>query len=438
MIYHVLASLVAFVFPSFYRRVQIRNATALKTPAPAIIAINHPNAFADPVGLCFIMYPQRFWFLARGDVFKPGLVSWFFDRIGIIPIFRLMDGGKEGLSKNDATYRRVNHHLKKGEKVIVFAEGLCIMERRLRPLKKGVARMVFGAYEELQNPDLLVIPVGVNYSQPDRFGSTLFYNVGEPLRVHDFLKERDPNNARAQKSFLELLEPRLKALITHIENPRYDELVLQAEELFKLEDIRRRRKDPRDLGNEFDSLQHITHTINLAAKSNPEALEQFREKSAAYFRELKLNGLRDWLVREHMKEEPSPIKLLLRSLLLLIGLPYFVFSWLLNILPHALSEHFTKKLVRTKEFYASFFIAFSLVFHLFYYLSIGILAMYVGPAYLPVFLFMLVLMLGNLYGLNYIPFYKKTLGLYRIWKKPGLLNALRGLRKELSERFNTL
>ena len=79
MVYSFLATWISFIFPVFYKRLQIRNAHWLKMKAPAIIAINHPNAFADPVGLGFIMYPTRFWYLARGDVFKPGFMSWILD-----------------------------------------------------------------------------------------------------------------------------------------------------------------------------------------------------------------------------------------------------------------------------------------------------------------------------------------------------------------------
>ena len=99
MVYSFLATWISFIFPVFYKRLQIRNAHWLRLKTPAIIAINHPNAFADPVGLGFIMYPTRFWYLARGDVFKPGFMSWILDKIGIIPIYRISEGGKEGLLK---------------------------------------------------------------------------------------------------------------------------------------------------------------------------------------------------------------------------------------------------------------------------------------------------------------------------------------------------
>lgn len=187
MVWHLIKYWISFLLPTFYKRIQGKNIHLLKVSGPAIIAMNHPNAFTDPILFTYVAYPVRTYYLARGDAFKPGLISWILEKIGIVPIFRIQDGGKEGLKKNDEAYRRVNHLLGKNSKIIVFAEGLCVQERRLRPLKKGVARMVFGAYTAIKDDRLMVYPVGVNYSQPDKFRSDLFYNVGEPIHSKIFI-----------------------------------------------------------------------------------------------------------------------------------------------------------------------------------------------------------------------------------------------------------
>jgi 1-acyl-sn-glycerol-3-phosphate acyltransferase len=201
--------------------------------APVIIAMNHPNAFMDPVAFTAVCFPPRLKYMARGDAFKPGPITWLLEQIGIVPIFRIQDGGREGLKKNDDAYRRVNAFLKRRAKVIIFAEGICIQERRLRPLKKGLARMVFGAYEHLGTDELLVVPVGVNYSWPSKFRSNIFYNVGEPIRIKDFIDDYHQNPARAQNALLAHLEPKMKELITHINDPANDEAVFMVEQLCK-------------------------------------------------------------------------------------------------------------------------------------------------------------------------------------------------------------
>lgn len=92
---------------------QVNSIDHLKVKGPVILAMNHPNAFTDAVAFTFIAHPIRTKYLARGDAFKPGLISWILEQIGIVPIFRLQDAGKEGLLKNQSTFRKVNQLLQK-------------------------------------------------------------------------------------------------------------------------------------------------------------------------------------------------------------------------------------------------------------------------------------------------------------------------------------
>src|SRR3954463_11311538 len=100
MIWHFLRYCLTFFFPVFYRRIQGRNLHYLHAPGPAVIAMNHPNAFTDPIMITYLAYPTRLYYMARGDAFKPGFVSWFLSGLGIVPVFRLQDAGREGLKKN--------------------------------------------------------------------------------------------------------------------------------------------------------------------------------------------------------------------------------------------------------------------------------------------------------------------------------------------------
>lgn len=438
MVYSFLATWISFIFPVFYKRLQIRNSHWLKLKAPAIIAINHPNAFADPVGLGFIMYPTRFWYLARGDVFKPGFMSWVLDKIGIIPIYRISEGGKEGLLKNDATYQRVNEHLKNNLKVIVFAEGICIMERRLRPMKKGVSRMVFGALDSLGDKELLVIPVGVNYSQPDKFRSDLFYNVGEPISVKEFLKDKDKHSAKTQKAFLEMLEPKLKALITHIDAPENDALVLQAEELNKREILEARKMDPNDLSQDLEVLQEITEKINRAALQKNAALEDYRQACSAYFLLLQKNKLRDWLIRPKNKYLLNYPMLVFRFLLLVVGAPVFVFGYFCNILPHTLSFSITRKIVKHREFFASFITVVAVILFTLYYFLFFALAWSCADHLWFAFALVALAMLSARFNFIYIPFALKTMGIFRVLNNPKLYKELTTHRKHLKTLFNKL
>ena len=120
MLWHLFKYYLGFVIAAFFKRAQIKNAHYLKVKGPIIIAMKHPNAFMDPVAFSALIYPPKVQYLARGDAFKKGIVKAILQSFGVIPIYRLQDGGKEGLKKNDETYDIVNGLLRTNKKIIIF------------------------------------------------------------------------------------------------------------------------------------------------------------------------------------------------------------------------------------------------------------------------------------------------------------------------------
>lgn len=436
MIWHILRYWVSFLIPTFYKRIQGKNIDQLRVKAPVIIAMNHPNAFMDPVALTYVAYPPRLKYLARGDAFKPGLISWLLERIGIVPIFRIQDGGRDGLKKNDEAYRRVNYLLSKNAKVMVFAEGLCIQERRLRPLKKGVARMVFGAYEHLNHDQLIVVPVGVNYSKPDKFRSTLFYNVGKPIYVRDFIEAYRQNPAKAQNAFLQALEPKMKELITHIENKDNDEVVYFYEDLCKKDLIRERGLNYKNLAEDFEVLHEMTDRVNRAALTNQAVLTEFKEKAGIYFAELRKNGLRDWIINPKQNTQVNPLIFALRCLVLLAGFPVYAFGILGNILPLLASDRLTKKIIRFKEFYASIALGLGIFLFLLTYVFWFIIVYTFSPNVFWPIVTCFGFGLSGWFCLHYHPFALKTFGIARALKNKVLVAALGKKRQDLLSLIN--
>ncbi len=436
MIWHLIKYWASFFIPTFYKRIQGHNVQRLNVKGPVIIAMNHPNAFTDPIAITYVSYPLRVHYMARGDAFKPGIIAWLLEQIGIVPIFRIQDAGKEGLKKNDEAYRRVNSLLKNNAKVIVFAEGLCVQERRLRPLKKGVARMVFGAYDTIQRDDLCVIPVGINYSNPSKFRSSILYNVGEPIAVKDFIPEYREHPARAQKKFLEALEPAMRDLITHINSSEADEVVYFIERLEKENRVRRRGGDYTSLYHQHLVLREITEAVNKAIVAQPALVEEFRTEVRSYFKRLEKNKIKDRLIDPERNKDVSFPFLVLYALLLLIGSPFYLAGLLVNYPALLFNQALTRRLVKLKEFYSSFFIGFSmLTFPLFYaglFLTVYALAPNVWWA-------LSALVISAVCGgfcLYYHPFLLKTRGIARVLLNRPEAAALAAQRRDLMALVN--
>ena len=101
---------------------------------PKIIGANHPNSFFDAIVIA-VNYPKPIYFLARGDAFNSPLIAKFLTALHLIPIYRLTEG-KKNLGKNEDTFKRCIELLKQNQTILIFSEGLCVNEWRLRPLKK--------------------------------------------------------------------------------------------------------------------------------------------------------------------------------------------------------------------------------------------------------------------------------------------------------------
>jgi glycerol-3-phosphate O-acyltransferase / dihydroxyacetone phosphate acyltransferase len=413
MIFHILKYWCSFIVPLFYKRIQAQGLHHIKRKVPMIIAMNHPNAFTDPILLTYLSYPHRLRYLARGDAFKPGLGEYLLERIGLVPIFRLQDAGKEGLRRNDETYRKVNELLKKKGRVIVFAEGLCIQERRLRPLKKGVARMVFGAYEATGNDELIVVPVGVNYSDPDKFRSEAFFNVGEPIKVRDYMDEYKLNPARTYNIFLQDLEPKMRELITHIEDPANDELVYGAEILLKDSLLHDRGKSSKDLAAGYEVLKELTEKINAQSKTNPPMITALRHEVKEYFESLQKLNVYDYVIKHRYPPAIDFALIVARVVLLIAAAPLYLAGLICNVWPLLLTDKITRKLVREKEFYSSFALGIGMALFFLFYLALFIFA---AIALKHIFLAFVVCIFSGLCGgfvLVYHPFLINTI---RIWR----------------------
>ncbi|MEO8583759.1 MAG: 1-acyl-sn-glycerol-3-phosphate acyltransferase [Flavitalea sp.] len=147
----------------FCRKIIFNNPAILKRKGPLLLACNHPNSFLDAL-IVGSYFKRPVHFLTRGDAFRKPLVKKILTALNMIPIYRLSEG-REHLALNDATFEKCGDILSGGGIVLIFAEGLCVNQWALRPLKKGAARIawnvltVHGIQDELN-----IVPVGINYS----------------------------------------------------------------------------------------------------------------------------------------------------------------------------------------------------------------------------------------------------------------------------------
>ncbi len=441
MLWHIFKYYLGFVIAVFFKKTQISNLQNLQVKGPVILAMNHPNAFMDPVAISALVYPPRIRYLARGDAFKKGAATWVLESLGVIPIFRIQDGGKEGLLKNDETYNIVNSLLKKNKKIIIFAEGICIQERRLRPLKKGVPRMIFGAMTDSNLNNLTVVPVGVNYQDPSQFRGTVFFNVGEPISMIDYMEQYKEAPAKTMNVFLADLSVKMKQLIVNITHHRSEKVIEHLEIILKYDFIKKHKLNLKNLEHDFLFSTNIVEVINKAEDSVPELVLELSEKTKHYFSELKKYKLRDWLINPHQHRKINYVGVAFRMALIILTLPIYVIGLIGNYWPYKLAHVITTKKVRVKEFKASFYMGIGAVLFLVNYLLLFFIPKVIYSGWLGLLIVVISFLCGFI-CLYLSPLRKKTMGMLQILslksKNKKLFDDLSHQRKEIIKLYSDL
>jgi len=398
MLYYFLKFIVRIFTRIFYRDPLILNRQNVPKNVPLIIASNHPNALIDPCSLA-VFSKQRIHFLARGDVFKNKILYWVFVKLlGMVPIFRLSEGA-ENLHKNEETFRSSADKLRMKKTILMFSEGLCVQERRLRKLRKGTARIAFASEESAGwKLGLKIISVGLNYNQPEQFRSDLVVNYGKTFDVSQFRELYQQDKAVAINEFTKYLEQELAQLVVHIANPQNDEFILQLEEISanELRNIKTNEK-------KFRLTERLINSVNDFG----EEISGLKEKMKSYFLKLSRFKIEDSSVKKFSESTSVFSDFLSRLLLLLVGFPIHLFGLVNNYIPHRAGFLLAKSIVKQMEFFASVHMYSSAALYLIFY-PVQILAValifrnwYLLTAYV------VLLPLSGLFSLKYYEFSKK-------------------------------
>lgn len=218
LLYLLLKYYSRLVFPLWCRSLTINKPEILKHKGPFLLACNHPNSFWDGVFLDTI-FQQPIWSLARGDVFVNKPARFFLNQVKILPVYRTSEG-VENISSNYHTFDTCIEHFKRQGCVLIFIEGRCINEWKLRPLMKGTARLSIAAWE--QGVPLHVIPVGINFSSFRTYGKSIDLRIGN-IVTSDIVADTDGYGNKI-KAFNHTLQAELSELVYEKNGTHHKEL----------------------------------------------------------------------------------------------------------------------------------------------------------------------------------------------------------------------
>ncbi|HET6243421.1 MAG: 1-acyl-sn-glycerol-3-phosphate acyltransferase [Bacteroidetes bacterium] len=373
MFFQILKIIVRIAVGFYYRRTYVKGMENIPMDRPVLLASNHPNAFMDAIVLT-LFFPRRVFSLARSDVFDTAVKRKVMRYFRIMPVYRIQDGADQ-LYKNTEIFEKCHTLLNQKSGILIFPEGICIQERRLRKLRKGLARIAFGSMEVADfKMDLCIVPVGINYTKPARHGGDLFLNIDAPIEVESYLDQYNTDKIRTINKLTADVEKAMSKLIVVIEDFKDDELVGQLESLLE--------NDPKLFGDnklnpvekDFIISRKITHGLSDFKKNSPTGFQELKLKVREFFAILNLQGFKLELLNRAILDK-SIISLIVPKLFFAIAtLPIFMVGSILNYIPYRFPFLLTKKIVKSNvEFFSSINLTIGTLIFIFYYLLISVL-----------------------------------------------------------------
>ena len=355
MRYRIAQFIIGIALRIYYRRIDVRGQIHLNTSGPSIIIANHPNTLMDALLLAYISN-QKIYFLAKATLFNSKWKMRFLQRLHMIPINRPGEGQVDGVS-NSESFAACFSVLEKGKRVVVFPEGSSFKERVLRKLKTGTARIALDFENKHSgNGGLTIIPIGINYSDQERFQSSILVSVGEPIQISNFLKDYQEDFIKTSRDLTGLFREQLESLLITAYDQQEDKLFEILREILASRYLQKGKDD-------FKFLKELKGALTTIRVNDPTKYQQL----------IKLANEIQWksqklAVRMDFSDRRFRSFMFLRQLFFsLIGLfvafPVFVYGLIHNGLQFNLTDYLIKKITKEVEYYAPLAVMIGIVLY---------------------------------------------------------------------------
>lgn len=360
--YLLLFRFVRLYFNIFYRKITVTGKDKIPANVPVIFASNHQNALMDALAMLFTTN-RPIVFLARADIFKNERIAKLLHLIKILPVYRIRDG-KENLGGNTETFDKTVQVLQSGTAMGILPEGSHTSIKRLQPLKKGICRMAFQAAESTDfKMNILIVPVGLDYTNYQHAGTHLLVNFGSPLYVERYYDLYRENPQKAISLLRDDLAEAMKKVMIHVENETHYHTIQSLTGIFVSEFLRKNGV-PDNRVTRFSASREIIIKIENASLENKLDLNTVNDELTSYRNLLEKASLKDWLFESDL---PSTFSVLVTIFLSVLLFPVHLYGMIINYLPYRFPVVISSKL-KDPQFISSVNFGLSLIFFPVWYL----------------------------------------------------------------------
>lgn len=403
MLYRALKILIQFGIKLFYKEVKIVNAVHLDHNGPVILIANHPNTLMD-AWMLGLASKRPIYFMAKATFFNTKFKRWLLSRLNMIPVNRAVDGKIKGVSNQDS-FEACYQLLEQGGVLAIFPEGTSFQERKLRELKSGAARIAIEA--ERRNEGLLnlrVIPVGLFYSDAEKFRSQVQIEIGKPIEINKFLSQE---NAVKQLTYQFKL-----ALESVIPTPAFDENEKEVESLVNLMWARRYFQF-RKVNSKAQMYEEMQRKIDEISLTKPYEWKRLMQQVSALQWKLKKLNLPEAILRKSLYYKVVRDKIIFNSLIQILLLPITVIGFIVHFIPYKLTDFILVYKVKDIEYHAPLGVLLGFILYpLTYWGIIEIVQIFIKLPFVYLLIYWLIMPIIGLF--TYSMFKKAKLLIYQL------------------------
>lgn len=365
MLYKLLKIIIGFGLKLYYREIKATNDDRLQTKGAKIIIANHPNTIIDAWVITFLCN-EPIYYMAKGVLFSSPFRRKLLGSLGMIPINRASDSNTSGVSNEDS-FEMCYRLLEEGKTLVIFPEGTSTQERLLRMLKSGTARIALQT--ELRNNGnlgLKIIPVGLVYTQAEKFRSSILANVGEPISPLPYLDLYKTDTKKSAQELTNVFKDGLVSLLVDSKSKEHDEFT---DKIVDVLSIRSLKTEQKGVQKDVALMKDIYQRLNEIRSSDLDKMEEIEELTNQISWQFeKLDVKSDFLNRKY--RSMMFIRQSIQSGIgLLIGFPIFIFGLIHNIIPFKATDKLILKFVKDIEYYAPLAVLLGLILYPITYFS---------------------------------------------------------------------
>jgi 1-acyl-sn-glycerol-3-phosphate acyltransferase len=381
MIYRPFRALAKLALSLFFREIEVEGRGHVPAAGPVLLVPNHTNALVDPL-VVLTALDRRVTITAKNVLARNPLLGLLMKGLGVVTFHRRSDVGKGADPRqNVQSLQRCREILAAGGALCIFPEGVSHSDPGMRPFHAGPARIALDYVRKDGDPGgLKVVPVGLLYTEKDRFRSGVWLRFGEPISVGRWQEEHPTADAH---ELTEEIRRRVEGVTLNYETRRESLILTWAADV-----VATRGEMPPPLGRRdrtvaewFRLLGRLQDGYRSLLQTHRGEVEALSGRVRRYRSELKRHGIDPaeiYLPRSFWRS----LLFLVRELeLLLVGAPLALFGVANHLLPYLLVRRIARALSVDKDHWASNVVYPSfLIFPFFYGVQLG-LAWWLLPAF---------------------------------------------------------